>query len=190
MKTKGKLSKLLYGTPQTELVTPEGVRMPAEVTGTDDGLVYEKNGENNGNTGGGVNSEGSGIIGEQEIRDRIASDEFPKTIRTGQQNKHIEGTHEYDQYVQAFAERGQYGPSRLTISEDEALKLVKQYAGTGIIRTKKGIWDNNEIITTNNKVIGVVVNNLTGKEMPTTIFKIHYSKDGIHIVPDYPSKKG
>lgn len=36
---------------------------------------------------------------------------------------------------------------------------------------------------------GVAVNDMTGKEAETTVFKIHYSKNGIHIVPDYPSKK-
>ena len=30
---------------------------------------------------------------------------------------------------------------------------------------------------------------LTGKTVETTVFKIHYSQNGIHIVPDYPSKK-
>ena len=30
----------------------------------------------------------------------------------------------------------------------------------------------------------------TGDETATTVFTIHYSKKGTHIVPDYPSRKG
>ena len=76
------------------------------------------------------------------------------------------------------------------LSDDEIIELVKQYKGKGDIRlTKKGEWDNEEVIITNDKIVGVVVNDMTGKSVPTSVFKIHYSNDGIHIVPDYPSKK-
>ena len=46
-----------------------------------------------------------------------------------------------------------------------------------------------ETIVTNDKLVGVVFNNQTGKSAETSVFKIHYVKDGIHIVPDYPSKR-
>lgn len=130
------------------------------------------------------------IMMAQEIRKRIRSNEFPKVIRQGQQNKHIEGTHEYEQYVQQFKDKGEYGPSRLTITEDEAIQLIKQYAGKSEISIKKGKWCYCEVVLENDKIVGVVVNNRTGQEIPTTVFKMHYSKQGIHIVPDYPSKKG
>lgn len=48
---------------------------------------------------------------------------------------------------------------------------------------------NTEIILTNDKPIGYVVNNLNGVTQETSVFKIHYSKKGIHIVSDYLSKK-
>ena len=130
------------------------------------------------------------IIIEQEIRSRILSNEFPKSIRIGQQRKHQKGTHEYKQYVKIFKEKGEYGPSRITISNNEIEQMIYKYAGTGKIRIKNGKWLNYEMITTNDKIVGVVVNNLTGEEVLTTTFKIHYSKNGVHIVPDYPSKKG
>ena len=50
-------------------------------------------------------------------------------------------------------------------------------------------WDNIEIILNNDEIIGKAVNNITGKEVDTTVFKIHYGNKGAHIVPDYPSKK-
>ena len=46
-----------------------------------------------------------------------------------------------------------------------------------------------EVIVTNDKIIGVVVDNRNGNSAETSVFKIHYANDGIHIVPDYPSKK-
>lgn len=67
---------------------------------------------------------------------------------------------------------------------------MKAFSGTGEVRyNKNNQWDNKETILTNNKIVGVVINNLTGKEAETSVFKIHYSKDGMHIVPDYPSKR-
>ena len=46
-----------------------------------------------------------------------------------------------------------------------------------------------EVIIDNDKIVGVVVDNRNGNSAPTSVFKIHYAKDGIHISPDYPSKK-
>lgn len=111
-----------------------------------------------------------------------------KTVLTGRQNKHSAGTNEFKQYAKAFEAKGQYGPSRLTISQDEIQKLVDQYAGTGMLDVKNGKWNGMEIITDNRKNVGIVVNNLNGKTAETPIFKIHYSSKGVHIVPDYPGK--
>ena len=86
--------------------------------------------------------------------------------------------------------QNKYGPPYVTISDSEILELVNTFKGKGEIKlTKNGSWDNKETIITNNKIVGIVVNDLTGKSVETSVFKIHYSKEGIHIVPDYPSKK-
>ncbi len=70
------------------------------------------------------------------------------------------------------------------------LPLVKIYSGKGEIKyDRKGQWIQQETIVTNDKLVGVVFNNQTGKSVATSVFKIHYGKDGVHIVPDYPSKK-
>jgi len=39
------------------------------------------------------------------------------------------------------------------------------------------------------QIVGVVVDNRNGNSAKTSVFKIHYADDGIHITPDYPSKK-
>ncbi|WP_020425994.1 polymorphic toxin type 50 domain-containing protein, partial [Paenibacillus riograndensis] len=128
----------------------------------------------------------------KETRAHIRSEAQPKKILTGQQNKHIPGTHEYKQYQAKYEKKGETGPSYLTIPPDQIEPLVKQYAGTGEIRlNNKGEWNHKETIMTNDAVIGKAVNNLTGAEADTTVFMIHYAKDGVHVVPAYPSlKKG
>ena len=124
----------------------------------------------------------------KEVKRQIS--ELPKNIRIGQQNKHIAGTHEYNQYVKSQKAKGEYGPSRLNGDIEYAQELVNKYSGKGIPDISlKGKWLNAEIIKTD-EVIGIVVNNLNGIEKETTNFKIHYGENGTHIVPDYPSKKG
>lgn len=125
------------------------------------------------------------------IRKKIQSDETVKTIFPGQQRKHIPGTLEYTQYTEKLKKIGQYGPSRLSITPDEAQGLIDQYSGTGILgKHKDGSWNNTEEITIHKQIVGTVVNNIAGEEAETTVFKIHYGKKGTHIVPGYPSRKG
>ena len=90
-----------------------------------------------------------------------------------------------------LADKGQHGPGYVTISDDEILQLVNDFKGKGDLRINDATqrWNTQEVILTNDKVIGVVINNMTGESAPTTVFKIHYSQNGVHIVPDYPSKK-
>lgn len=128
---------------------------------------------------------------DRPIREMINSGAVPLTILPGQQQKHIPGTLEYNQYVTKMSKDGRFGPSRLSITREEAQVLIDQYHGTGIIhRAKDGRWTNQEWITLHPESIGVAVDDRTGAEADTTTFKIHYGKNGTHIVPDYPSKKG
>ena len=106
-------------------------------------------------------------------------------------NKHIPGTHEFAQYTANLAAKGEYGPSRLTIDATALQEIVDRYHGTGILlRSDDGRWRGIERITVHPEIIGIAVNNRTGKEAETTTFTIRYSKNGLHIVPDYPSRKG
>lgn len=128
---------------------------------------------------------------DKPLRDRIQSSTVNKTIEPGQFNKHVPGTLEYTQYVTKLEKAGQHGPSRLTITQEQAQNLIDKYHGTGILsRTEDGRWRNEEVITAHPDGIGIVVNNLTGAEAPTSVFKIKYRPKGTHVIPDYPSKKG
>lgn len=125
------------------------------------------------------------------IRRRIQSGEFPLTIHRGRQNNHVPGTREYKQYVERLQREGRHGPSKISISGPEIEHLIETYKGTGnLARDKRGRWRNEELITVHPGKIGIAVNDRTGKEADTTVFRIHHSKDGVHISPDYPSKKG
>ena len=126
-----------------------------------------------------------------EIREKIGSDAYPLKLHDGRQNGHIPGTKEYKEYAEKLDKAGQFGPSRITIDVDSISELVSHYHGTGILlKTKDGRWREIERITIHPEIIGVAVNNLDGKEAQTTTFTIRYSKDGYHIAPDYPSRKG
>ena len=133
------------------------------------------------------------VLDEEVIVKDIKENQIPsmkKDTVISRQGIHREGTKMYKDRQAKLQKEGKYGPSRVTITDDEILELVNKFAGKGKVGyNKKGDWDKTETIVTNDKIVGVVVNNLTGEEAETTVFKIHYGKKGIHIVPDYPSKK-
>ncbi len=111
-------------------------------------------------------------ISDEKTKKRLRSDSTNKTIMTGRQNKHILGSNNYTQ-----------GRSYLTISMEEAQKLVHQYAGTGDIkRSSEGVFSNKEVCIAD-RIIGVAVDPITGEEYETRKFVIHYAKKGTHIVP-------
>jgi len=125
------------------------------------------------------------------LREKIRSDETLKKIYLPSQNRHIVGTKAYENYRDTFISSGQYGPSILTVSVEKAQELIEKYCGTGNLgRSKNGTWSSIEVITNCPEEVGIAVNNLNGKTAKTTVFTIHYSNKGTHIVPDYPSKKG
>lgn len=134
----------------------------------------------------------SAYLRDLPIRERIRAGKIPSSIEPGQFRKHVPSTLEYQQYKAKLQRGGQFGPSRLTLTQDELETLVQQFKGSGILngKTVNGVWVGTETITTNPVDIGIVVNNLNGDEAVTPVFKIHYGPRGIHIVPDYPSKKG
>lgn len=125
----------------------------------------------------------------RNIREKIIPEQNREKIAQ-RQEIHRQGTKMYEERERILTNKGQYGPSYITVSDEEILQLVKEYSGTGkITYDRKGNWNSQEIITTNDKIVGVVMDNRNGNSAETSVFKIHYAKDGVHIVPDYPSKK-
>lgn len=111
---------------------------------------------------------------------------YDLTKITPAQDKHVVGTNSYKHLSETKA----YPPSYVTLSNEEVKKLVEEYAGKGInLYDRHGNWTHTEIVVTNDENIGFVINNLNGEIQETSVFKIHYSKKGVHIVPDYMKKK-
>lgn len=109
---------------------------------------------------------------DDKLKKKIRSPEVNKTIEEGKQGKHILGHKNYKD-----------GRSYLKVSVEEAQRLVDQYAGTGQIkRDSKGHWTNKEFVSAD-YIIGVVVDANMGETIETSRFSIHYSKNGVHIVP-------
>lgn len=109
---------------------------------------------------------------DDKLKKKIRSPEVNKTIEEGKQGKHILGHQNYKD-----------GRSYLKVSAAEVQRLVDQYAGTGQIkRDSKGHWTNKEFVSADH-IIGVVVDANTGEAIETSRFSIHYSKNGVHIVP-------
>ena len=107
-----------------------------------------------------------------EIRERIRSDETPKQLNSGNQNKHIVGSKGY-----------QEGRSYIYGDLSTAQDIVNQRAGTGEIRLNdRGEWNHKEFVTLDHD-IGVYINPQSGEHYPTNTVSIHYGKKGTHIVP-------
>jgi hypothetical protein len=118
--------------------------------------------------GGKVNVGGDTI---NDIRRRIERD-YPHTINTLHQNRHIAGTAEYD-------------PARSTLTEDPA-NLIALYSGKGApILSLNGNWTEKERFEHTSEI--GFWRDLNGTEAPTKRGIIRYSKkNGIHVVPAKP----
>lgn len=106
------------------------------------------------------------------IREKISKDyELGKYIES-KWNKHDPTSKTYDGMS-----------SQVTVSKQEAVDLIKKYAGTGKLERnlKDGVWKHKEVVVSD-KVVGKVLD-LDNNWVDTNAFKIHYSKRGVHIVP-------
>lgn len=114
-------------------------------------------------------SDALGITTKERAQTYISN--INKTINQGKQDKHIIGSNNYTE-----------GRSYLTISKEKAQELINKYAGKGTLEfSDSGKWSKREIIYSDT-IVGVA-KSVTRGEHQTSAFKIHYSKNGTHIVP-------
>lgn len=94
-------------------------------------------------------------------------------IHAGKQGKHIPG---HNNFIPTE------NPSILEHPDPQ--RLVNAFAGTGIKNSPAapGLPGYKEIVDCR-EFVGYVVDRTTGEKFPTTWIKIHYAKDGVHIVP-------
>lgn len=78
----------------------------------------------------------------------------------------------------------------MILDDKQILELVERYKWKGILTRGSDSKLKDETITVGEKEIGYAVNNISGVESITTVFKIKYNGNKIHVIPDYPSKKG
>lgn len=99
-------------------------------------------------------------------------------IALDKEGKHLLGHNNY---------KGELNKSIFEHSNPEI--LAKKHAGTGIrdSKMKPGVPRYKEIVNFK-EFIGYHVNQKTGVKTSTTWGKIHYAKDGIHIVPTFPKE--
>lgn len=131
---------------------------------------------------------------QKEMRERFTNavkDGIIKTeINEQKQADHIRGTNEWYRRLETDLANGkQVEPSYLTISMDEAAKLIKRYSGTGkfLYKEDPAYIPKKEIIKHDSK-IGMYIDQSTGEMFETDSFRIHYRKTGAHIVPTYGGK--
>lgn len=132
---------------------------------------------------------------QNEMRKRFTNavkDGIIKTeINEQKQAAHIKGTDEWHKRLEDDLAKGKkFEPSYLTISMDEATKLIKRYAGTGEFKySESNSYIPRKEIIKHNKKIGVYIDQKTGEMFETDSFRIHYRNTGAHIVPTLKRRK-
>ena len=108
---------------------------------------------------------------DARIQSRIKNGKVNITVLAGKQGKHIKG---HNNFIE--------GRSYLNAAED-VQALVNKYAGTGtLLRDASGKWAHKEVVKAEHP-IGFAVSQVDGTATTTATFTIHYSKNGVHIVP-------
>lgn len=115
----------------------------------------------------------------EAVRNYIQSDAVNKEIHLGRQGKHLKEAKEYI-----------VGRSYLYGDINAARNLVQKYCGTGeiIIERRSREWAHKEVVEVDYD-IGVNVDPITGNEVPTNRFTIHYGQHGSHVVPTRRKKQ-
>lgn len=132
---------------------------------------------------------------KKEMRERFTNavkDGIIKVeINEQKQAAHIKDTNEWRQRLEDDLKKGkEFEPSYLTISMDEAAKLIKRYAGTGEFRySDNDSYIPRKEIVKHDEKIGIYIDQKTGEMFETDSFRIHYRNTGAHIVPTLKMRK-
>ena len=116
------------------------------------------------------------------VTEKIKNGEYSTKLSKQHFDKHKKGTVKYEEYLKARQSRGQTPQSILTISPEEAQKIIEKMAGTGIIKADKNGNPKPQEHVVCDKVIGEYY--YQGAYIETKKATIHYSKRGAHIVPE------
>lgn len=95
-------------------------------------------------------------------------------------NRHYKGTKEYNDYLARGTKTGS-SPSYMTVDLETTQYFIDKVIELEHTSSQSKIYDFNH-------VIGIYVDQITGREYKTTRAKVHFSKTGAHIVPTRPRK--
>jgi len=119
-------------------------------------------------------------------RQKILDGTYPSRVVKGRQNKHIQGTREFEQKREQIKRADSRNEPAML--EFDAQELVDRYKGTGDIAVKPGQQYPRETITAN-EIVGKTWLRETQRYVDVSTFQIQYSGTGVHIFPVYPKNK-
>lgn len=115
------------------------------------------------------------------IKDRISSGEYNLNLSKQQYLKHVEGTKQFEDYLNSRLKKGKNPQGKLLLSEGEAQNFIKSMSGKGSPKiNRKGEVLQVEYVSGEN-VIGQYFKD--EKWNDTKRAAIHYGKRACHIVP-------
>lgn len=115
------------------------------------------------------------------ITEKIHNGQYSTKLSMQQFDKHVFGTAKYKEYLNTRLQGGGNPQSVITISKEEAQKIIETKAGTGIIKVdRNGNARPQEQITCDNTIGQYYCD---GQYIDTNKAVIHYGKKNCHIVP-------
>ena len=117
---------------------------------------------------------------------KIPEGDYNLTVRRQVQNRHIEGTKEYAEYVTRLSGKNLM-PSKLSPDVD-AQSLIREFHGKGIYDPNPKDNSTREQVDTGS-IIGQFWDKDNNRYADTTWLEIVYSKHGTHIYPIRPAEE-
>ena len=132
---------------------------------------------------GKINGIESSPVKVENATEKLPDGEYNLTIRRQVQNRHIEGTKEYQQYVERLSATG-FKPSKIFVDVN-VNEVITKFHGKGIYDPNPKDNSPREIVDTG-QIIGQYWNIEEKGYIDTSFVEIVYSKKGIHIYPVRP----
>ncbi|MBC9783539.1 minor capsid protein [Heliobacterium chlorum] len=117
----------------------------------------------------------------ERARSDIIQGKYKLKINANKQNKHLEGTKEYNDYASSLALKGDK-PSVLNAHLNPQ-EIVHRFAGTGRIIVQSKGRPPKEKIKVNDMIVGKYYNKDKGEFVDTSSILVVYSRTGIHMYP-------
>ncbi len=146
-----------------------------------------------GKTGRGSENLPKNLAEFQELRYNNAEKYYAvllkKAIREGRQPIQVEADKQGKHFIghNNYIEGRSYFAQGTTVEQIQ--KAVKKYAGTGMVEIQKNGKPSNKENVKMHELTGYVVDRKTKEIHKTHTFKVHYSSNGVHIVPKKESEK-